>query len=100
MNKEIILYGDIKIEICKFHYSRYAIKVNNLGVDKVIISKRVSFCKKGFKYFIGCKDFIGYKDDKKVKPLCIMFPKMSGYVKRFDETKLFFDKNWWIVTKI
>ena len=94
MNKEIILFGDIKIEICKFHYSKYAIKVNNLGVNKVIISKRVSFCKKGFKYFIG------YKDDKKVKPLCIMFPKMSGYVKCFDETKLFFDKNWWIVTKI
>ena len=37
--------------------------------------------KKGFKYFIG------YKDDEKVKPFCIIIPKMRGYLKGFDETK-------------
>ena len=31
--------------------------------------------KKGLKYFIG------NKDDEKVKPMCIMLPKMSGYIK-------------------
>ena len=35
----------------------------------------------------GCWYFIGYKDDEKVKPLCIMLPKMSGSTKNFDETK-------------
>ena len=32
----------------------------------------VSFGKKGFKYFIG------YKDGKKVRPLCILLPKLSA----------------------
>ena len=41
----------------------------------------MSFGKKSYKYFTG------YKDDEKVKPFCIMLPKMSRYIKRFDETK-------------
>ena len=40
----------------------------------------VSFGKKGFKYFI-C-----YKDNKKIRPLCIFLPKMSAYRRDFDET--------------
>ena len=31
----------------------------------------------GFKYFIG------YKEDDVVKPLCIILPQMSGYMKYF-----------------
>lgn len=37
--------------------------------------------KKGFKYFIG------YNNDEKVKPLCIIILKMRGYLKDFDESK-------------
>ena len=37
--------------------------------------------KKGFKYSTG------YKDNIKVKPLCIMLPQRSGYRKKFYETK-------------
>ena len=37
--------------------------------------------KKGFKYFIG------YKDAKKIRPLCVFLLKMSAYRKDFDETK-------------
>ena len=37
--------------------------------------------KKRFKYFIG------YKDAKKIRPLCIFLPKMNAYRKNFDETK-------------
>ena len=37
--------------------------------------------KKGFKFFIG------YKDAKKIRPLCILLPKTSAYRKDFDETK-------------
>ena len=32
----------------------------------------------GFKYFIG------YKEDDVVKPLCIILPQMSGYMKYFE----------------
>ena len=40
--------------------------------------------KEVFKYFIG------YKNDKKVRPICAMLPKMTAYRKDFDETKYMF----------
>ena len=30
----------------------------------------------------------GYKDDRKVKPLCIMLPKMRGYTKSFNKLNI------------
>ena len=53
----------------------------NVDIDEIMLSNKFSFVKNDFKYFIG------YKDDKKVKPLCIMFPKISGYAEGSDETK-------------
>ena len=35
----------------------------------------------GFKYFIGCKE------GKIVKPLCIILPQMTGYIKYFENGK-------------
>ena len=42
---------------------------------------KVSFGRKVFKYFIG------YENDKKLRPLCILLLQMSGYRRDFDETK-------------
>lgn len=41
----------------------------------MVISDNISFGKIGFKYFVG------YKDDDKIDPLCIIVPKVSGCVK-------------------
>ena len=38
------------------------------------------FGKQNFKYFIG------YKDAKKIRSLCILLPKMSIYKSNFDKT--------------
>ena len=57
------------------------ISIKNIGINKLVVSNKVPFGKKGFKYFIG------YKDAKKIRPLCIFLPKMSSYRKDFDETK-------------
>ena len=48
----------------------------------MVVYEKVSFGKKGFKYFIG------YKDGKKVIALCILLPKMSTHTRDFDD----FDK--------
>ena len=45
-----------------------------------MISNKVSFRKKGFKYFIG------YQYDGKIRPLCILLPKTSGYKTSFHKT--------------
>ena len=47
----------------------------------MVVSNKVSFGRKGFKYFIG------YKDAKKFRPLCLFPPKMREYRTDFDETK-------------
>ena len=47
-----------------------------MDVDKILISNKISSSEKNYEYFIGCID-----DDYKIKPLQIMLPKMSAYVK-------------------
>ena len=78
-NKEIVMLADTEIEKRKFHYSKYTINISNGDVDKIVVKQ--SFGKKVFKYFTG------YKDDEKVKSLCILLPKMRGYNKSFGGTK-------------
>ena len=50
-------------------------------INKILVPNEVSFGKKGFKYFIG------YKDAKKIRPVCIFLIKVSAYRRYFDETK-------------
>ena len=57
----------------KFHYSKYPFGINTVDIDKIMISNKVSFGKKGFIYFLG------YKNNDEVKPLCVMLPKINGY---------------------
>ena len=83
MNKGIFLrFGNIRIGKRKFHYHKSPYLKDNVDIDKILISNKVSFGKKGYKYFTGHKD-----DDFKIKPLLMMLPKMSGYIKNFNEPK-------------
>ena len=52
-----------------FHHSQYSININNIYIDKKIISNKVSFGKKGLKYFIG------YKGDEKGRHYVYCFQK-------------------------
>ena len=40
--------------------TKSAISINDVDISKIVVSNRVLFGKKGFKYFIG------YKDGKKI----------------------------------
>ena len=71
----------------QFHQDKRTILIDNVNINKIIVTNQVPFGEKGSKYFIG------YKDYRKVKPLCIILPKMSAYKRDFDKTKyVFFDK--------
>ena len=71
----VITFGGIEKQ--KFHQHKSSISINNV---KLVVSYKVNFGKKGFKYFIG------YKDVKKVRLLCVILPKMSAYRREFDVT--------------
>ena len=47
--------------------------INNVDINKIVAFNKLPFSKQDFKYFIG------YKDAKKGKPLCILFPETNGY---------------------
>ena len=80
------MFGDIGIEKHRFYYSKYSIDISNEDIDKIMILTRLLWVK-NFKYFIG------YKDDKKVQPLCIILPNMSVYVVLMKLNIIFFIKD-------
>ena len=73
MDKTVTKLGDTEIEKHKFQQYKWFISIKNIDINKIVASNKVFFGKKGFKYFIG------YKNAKKVRPLCIFLPKMSAY---------------------
>ena len=48
---QIIEFG--RTEKHKFYYHKNTILIDDININKVILSKKISFGKKGFKYFIG-----------------------------------------------
>ena len=50
-----------------------------MQILKVLVSNKISFGEKSFKYFIGY-----LYNDNKVRPLHIMLPRRSTYVKNYD----------------
>ena len=49
MGKEIVTFGDIEIEKNKFyHYKRYW-----EDIEKALVSNKIPFGEKNYKYFIG-----------------------------------------------
>ena len=58
--------------------------IDNIDINKMVVSIKVSFGKKDFKYFIDYKD----KDAKKITPLCIFLLNMSACGRDFDKTKI------------
>ena len=56
MEKTVIKFDDIKIPKQKFHQHKRLISIKNVDIDKIVVSSKVPFVKKGFKYCIGYKD--------------------------------------------
>ena len=95
MRKEILTFGKIEIEKNKkfYHHKSHSF-LKDGDIKKLLVPKEIS-CKKQisrlvpkeisgkkYKYFIGC-----LYNDHEVKPLHIMLPKVSAYVKGYEQTK-------------
>ena len=73
-----------------FHKSKESINLLPVNADQIVVSDKFKHNDEGFKYFIG------YIKGETVKPLCIILPQMSGYVKYFengDKNMSFFIKD-------
>ena len=56
MDKKVIKFGNAEMEKQNLHKHKSLISINNVHINKLVVSSEVSFGKKGFKYFIGYKD--------------------------------------------
>ena len=53
----------------QIHQNKNPISINNININKIVVSNKHLFGKQDFKYLIG------YKDAKNIRPLCTFRPK-------------------------
>ena len=78
MTEKILKFNNIRVYKKDFHKSEKPIDLMSLNVDQIVVSDKFNHNNDGFKYFIG------YQEGEIVKPLCIILPQMSGYIKYFE----------------
>ena len=68
-----------KILESHFYKNKKAIKINDIDINKTLVSKEEPYGSKiSFKYFIR------YNDDDVIRPLCIKLPQMIRYFRSFE----------------
>ena len=78
MSEKTLKFHNIRVNKKEFHKSKQPIDLDLVNVDQIVVSDKFKHSDDGFKYFIG------YKEGEIVKPLCIILPQMSGYIKYFE----------------
>ena len=68
----------LKFDNIRVNKSKQPIDLYLINVDQIFVSDKFKHSDDGFKYFIG------YKEGEIVKPLCIILPQMTGYIKYFE----------------
>ena len=77
MNEKTLKFNDI-FNKKEFYSSKEPIDLFSVNVDQIVVSDKFKHNNEVFKHFIG------YQKGEIVKPLCIILPQMSGYIKYFE----------------
>ena len=75
MSEKTLKFNNIRVKKKEFHKSKEPICLMLIILDQIVVSDKFRHNNEGFKYFIG------YQECGIVKPLCIILPQMSGYIK-------------------
>ena len=78
MSVKTLKFNNIILNKKEFHKSKQPIDLKSVSVDQIVVSDRFKHSDEDFKYITG------YPEDEIVKPLCIILPQMSGYIKYFE----------------
>ena len=80
-SEQTIKFDDFVVNKKEFHASKQAIALSLVDTNKIVVSEKFKLSDYGSKYFIGYSH-----DDDVIRPLCIVLPQMSGYLKYFDKS--------------
>ena len=75
MSEKTLKFNNIRLNKKEFRKSKEPIDLMSIIVDEIVVSDKFKHNNEGFKYFIG------YLEVGIVKPLYIILPQMSGYIK-------------------
>ena len=78
MSSQKIKFGDKEVDKKKFYSSKEAILLDSVDLSKIVVSSRWKLNDTTYKYFCGSLN------NDVIKPLCVILPQMSGYIKYFD----------------
>ena len=78
VSEKTLKLDNIRVNKKEFHKSKQPIGLDLINVDQIVVSDKFKHSDDGFKYFIGCKE------GEIVKPLCIILPRLTGYIKYFE----------------
>ena len=79
MNSQKIKFGDKDVDKKEFYSSKRAILLSSVDLSKIVPSNKWKIND------TTCKYLCGYLDEDIVRPLCVILPQMSGYIKYFDD---------------
>ena len=83
MSEKTLKFDNIIVNKREFHKSKQ-LNLSNLesvNTDQIVVYDNLKHSDDGFKYFLG------YKEGEIAKPLCIILPQMSGYIKYFKNAR-------------
>ena len=78
MSEKISKFDNIRVNKKEFYKSKKPIDFDLVNVYQIVVFDKFKHSDDGFKYFIG------YKEGEIVKLLCIILPRMTGYIKYFE----------------
>ena len=78
LSEKTLKFDTIRVNKKEFHKSKQPVSLDLVNVDQIVVSDKFKHNDDGFKYFI-C-----YKEGEIVKPLCVILPQMTGYIKYFE----------------
>ena len=84
MNGKNINFNNKNIKKSDFYNKNKKIfNIDDIDVNKILVSKKEQYGKyNSFKYFIG------YNDNDVIRPLCLFLSQTTGYINKFDKTKI------------
>ena len=78
MSEKTIIFGDKKLNKNGFYKNKKQFNIEDIDVNKILISKPVTYENNMRKYIIGY-------NDNNISPLQLFLPKMTGYLNIFKD---------------